>query len=104
MGVGVIVSVLKMVCYLGFRQCWDISRFTYTPLSDKKSQTWRETLGISHPRSNGHGVHLVLVGVHLEGSTVQWNGLGFHWNGLGSNVKDLNQERASIQKTYCWHF
>ena len=66
--------------------------------SDKKSQTWSETLGISYPRRHGPGVQWKGLGSIWKALGSSWNGLGFNRNGLGPNGKALNQERAVTQK------
>ena len=70
----------------------------YTPPpSDKKSQTWSETLGISYSHRHGPGLQLEWIGGQLEGIGVQFGkNWGSNWNGLGSNVKALSQERAVL--------
>ena len=57
--------------YSGFRM---FLLYIYTPPSDKKSQTWSETLGISYPRRHGPGV--------------QWKGLGSIWKKRNPFVMD----------------
>ncbi len=73
---------------------------THPPPSDKKSQTWSETLGISYPRRHGPGVQWNGLGSIWKALGSSCKGLGFNWNGLGSNVKALNQERAVIQNSH----
>ncbi len=66
----------------------------YTAPSDKKSQPWSGSLGISYSHRNGHGVHWNGLGCIWKEGGSMWSGLEFNSNGLGSNVKALNQEAS----------
>ncbi len=79
-----------------------ISADIHPPPSDKKSQTWSETLEILIHVAMDLGSIWNGLGSIWKAVGSSWNGLGFNWNGLGSNVKALNQERASIQKCVYW--